>query len=104
MHTHSLALALAHNTRRYVDAHTHTQHSPSPSLSPRARRYVESQMRALETQKMLLAKLRGELPETLASQRIKAAEICYELAEHYLNQRKFEDVSGGLSRGLNASQ
>jgi len=52
--------------------------------------YLEGLMRALDLQKQLLTKLRGELPETIQAARDKAAGICFDLAEHYQKGRKFE--------------
>lgn len=59
-----------------------------------AERYVEAQLRALELQRDLLARLRAELPETVSAQKGKAAGICYDLAEHYKRGRKFDQVRG----------
>jgi len=52
--------------------------------------FLETQTQALELQRQLLQRLRGELPEGIEAQRIKAAEICYELAEHHKKNRKFD--------------
>eukprot|EP00798_Chlamydomonas_sp_ICE-L_P019308 gene19309-25961_t len=52
--------------------------------------YVEACGRALELQKQLLVKLRGELPETLQQEREKTANICFGLAQYYEGERKFD--------------
>lgn len=54
--------------------------------------HVAAAERALELQRQLLLKLRGELPEAVAAQRTKTASICFDLAEHHKRTRKFERV------------
>ncbi|KAG2502129.1 hypothetical protein HYH03_000619 [Edaphochlamys debaryana] len=54
--------------------------------------YVASQSRALELQKALLQKLRGELPESVVVQRERTAAICFDLAEQNKRARKFEQA------------
>ena len=53
-----------------------------PSLSPPP----------AHTQKQLLSKLRGEVPEALAAQRNRAAGICFDLAEYNNKLRKADKV------------
>ncbi|MEW5298948.1 MAG: hypothetical protein WDW36_002017 [Sanguina aurantia] len=52
--------------------------------------YVSAQSKALELQRGLLVKMRGELPEPLMIQREKAADICFDLAEHHQKTRRFD--------------
>ncbi|KXZ45770.1 hypothetical protein GPECTOR_50g563 [Gonium pectorale] len=52
--------------------------------------YVAAQSRALDLQKQLLLKLRGELPEAVAMQRERTAAICFDLAEQNKRARKFD--------------
>ncbi|EFJ52945.1 hypothetical protein VOLCADRAFT_78980 [Volvox carteri f. nagariensis] len=52
--------------------------------------YVAAQTRALDLQKQLLLKLRGELPEAVALQRERTAAICFDLAEQHKRARKFD--------------
>lgn len=54
--------------------------------------YASSQTRALELQKQLLLKLRGELPEAVTMQRERTAAICFDLAEQHKRARKFDKV------------
>ena len=43
-------------------------------------------------QKQLLSKLRGEVPQALATQRNRAAGICFDLAEYNNKLRKTDKV------------
>ncbi|PNW81978.1 hypothetical protein CHLRE_06g268800v5 [Chlamydomonas reinhardtii] len=52
--------------------------------------YSQAQSRALELQKQLLLKLRGELPEAVALQRERTAAICFDLAEQSKRARQFD--------------
>ncbi|GIL85609.1 hypothetical protein Vretimale_13293 [Volvox reticuliferus] len=52
--------------------------------------YVAAQTRALDLQKQLLQKLRGELPEAVSLQRERTAAICFDLAEQHKRARKFD--------------
>jgi tetratricopeptide repeat protein 21B len=54
--------------------------------------FVAAQKKALELQVALVVQLRGELPTLVEAQRQKAAEICYELAVHYSNARRTNEV------------
>ncbi|GLC77752.1 hypothetical protein PLESTB_000959000 [Pleodorina starrii] len=62
--------------------------------------YVEAQSRALELQKALLSKLRGELPEAVAAQRERTAAICFDLAEQHKRARKFDRAMELYSEAL----
>ena len=53
--------------------------------------YVEACMRALDLQKQLLSKMRGETLEALQAHRMKAAGICYDLAEYYNHKARKPD-------------
>ncbi len=67
--------------------------------------YLEACGRALDLQKQLLSRLRGELPETLQAQRDKTAGICFEMAEFHKRARKFDKARrarGGGGGGLGA--
>lgn len=55
--------------------------------------YASSQTRALELQKQLLLKLRGELPEAVTMQRERTAAICFDLAEQHKRARKFDKAA-----------
>ncbi len=60
--------------------------------------YASSQTRALELQKQLLLKLRGELPEAVTMQRERTAAICFDLAEQHKRARKFDKVRSDSAR------
>ncbi len=64
---------------------------------PEPDRYADAQSQALELQRSLLGRLRGELPDSVAAQKAKAAAICYDLAEHHKRARRFEQVGCGAS-------
>lgn len=69
--------------------------------------YSQAQSRALELQKQLLLKLRGELPEAVALQRERTAAICFDLAEQSKRARQFDRVRRGcraLMQGVGAGR
>uniref|UniRef100_A0A7S0S5T6 Tetratricopeptide repeat-like domain-containing protein n=1 Tax=Chlamydomonas leiostraca TaxID=1034604 RepID=A0A7S0S5T6_9CHLO len=62
--------------------------------------YVEALARALDLQKGVLQRMRGEVPEALQAARDKAAQICYDLAEHNKKLRKFDQAMEFYSEAL----
>lgn len=76
----------AESTRRLTlmaDLHRRTQQQSM---------HVRALTDAVSAQRALIGQLRAELPERVAEARARAAAMCFDLAEQYKLDRRFEQV------------